>query len=121
MKYMAMIFEDEKAAANATQQQQEALFGGYMKFTAEVKASGHYLFGEPLQPTNTATTVRLSPARKAVTTDGPYAETKEQLGGFYIFECKDLDEAIQLASRICAIHTYSPATVEVRPVMPFPE
>jgi len=120
MKYMALIFENEQKAAAAPPADQEALFGRYMAFTEEVKQSGHLLGGEPLQPTSTATTVRVTAGGKLSTFDGPYAETKEQLGGFYLFECKDLDEAIELGARICRLHTDGGVAVEVRPVLDFP-
>jgi hypothetical protein len=119
MKYMAMIYHDEKAAATATPEQLQALFGNFMKFTAEVTASGQYQAGAPLQPSTTGTTVRVAQG-KAVTTDGPFAETKEQLAGYYIFDCKDLDEAIELGGRICKLYTYPGSAVEIRPVRQMP-
>jgi hypothetical protein len=85
-----------------------------MDFTGRIKKSGHHLAGEPLQPTSTATTVRVKNG-KTVTTDGPFAETREQLGGFYMVEAKDLDEAIAMAAQIPAARTGS---IEVRPIMP---
>lgn len=117
MKYMALIFENEQKAAAAPEADQMALFGRYIAFTEEVKQSGHLVAGEPLQPTSTATTVRVTSGGKVSTLDGPYAETKEQLGGFYIFECKNLDEAVELGARICRLHTDGGVAVEVRPVM----
>lgn len=120
MKYIALIFENEQKAAAAPPADQMALIGRYMAFTGEVQKSGHLVAGEPLQPTSTATTVRVAGSRVS-TTDGPYAETKEQLGGFYIFECKDLDEAIEFGARICRLHTDGGVAVEVRPVMELPE
>ena len=115
MKYMALIYHDEKAATTATKEQLEALFGNFMKFTADVTAAGQYNAGAPLQPSSTGTTVRAT-SDKVLTTDGPFAETKEQLAGYYIFDCKDLDEAIELGGRICKCYTYPGAAVEVRPV-----
>lgn len=120
MKYMALIFENEQKAAAAPPADQEALFGRYMAFTGEVRQSGQFVSGEPLQPTSTATTVRIA-GSKVSTTDGPYAETKEQLGGFYIFECKNLDEAIELGACICRLHQGGEVAVEVRPVLEMPE
>jgi hypothetical protein len=93
----------------------DAFMGEYGAFTALVKSSGHYLGGEALQPVQTATTIR-SRNGKVSTTDGPFAETKEQLGGFYLIEAKDLNDAIQVASRIPSVKTGS---IEVRPIMVF--
>ena len=83
-------------------------------FTDGIKQSGHYLAGEALQPVETATTVRVRNG-KVGTTDGPFADTKEQLGGFYMIEARDLNEAIQIASRIPSARI---GTVEVRPIVP---
>ena len=77
----------------------DAIMGEYFAFTDDIKESGHYVAGEALQPVHTATTVRVRNG-KVSTTDGPFAETKEQLGGFYLIEAKDLNEAIQVAARI---------------------
>ena len=87
--------------------------GEYGAFTEAVKASGHYVGGNPLQPVHTATTIR-SRNGKVSTTDGPFAETKEQLGGYYLIEAKDLNDAIQVASRIPSSRVGS---IEVRPIM----
>ena len=89
--------------------------GEYFAFTEGIKKSGHYVAGEALQPVSTATTIRLRNG-KISTTDGPFAETKEQLGGFYLVEAKDLNEAIQVASRIPSVKIGS---IEVRPVVDF--
>jgi len=84
----------------------------YMAFTDDIRKSGHMLGGEALHPTNAATTVRVRNG-KVSTTDGPFAETKEQLGGFYLVEAKDLNDAIQVASRIPGAKYGS---IEVRPI-----
>jgi hypothetical protein len=110
MKYLFLIYENE-----ATTPQDEAEFNKWMKYTDDLKASGYLRAGEALQPTATATTVRLKNG-KVVTTDGPFAETKEQLGGYYMVECNDLDEAIKWAARIPSAGR---GPVEVRPVMDF--
>ena len=89
--------------------------GDYMTYTEGIKKSGHYLGGNELQPTHTATTVR-SRGGKVSTTDGPFAETKEQLGGYYLIEAKDLNDAIQVASRIPSAKIGS---IEVRPIHEF--
>jgi hypothetical protein len=89
--------------------------GEYFAFTEDIKKSGHYLGGEALQPVNTATSVRVR-SGKMSTTDGPFAETKEQLGGYYLIEAKDLNDALQVASRIPSAKF---GTVEVRPIQDF--
>jgi hypothetical protein len=95
--------------------QRTGLMGQFREFTQAIVQSGHFRSGAPLQPTQTATTVR-EKGGKVLTTDGPYVETKEQLGGYYLVECKDLDEAIALAARIPTVHVGG--AIEVRPVMP---
>ena len=117
MKYMLLIYNDEGADQKAAPEQMQALFGGYLAFTDEIRKKGQYVAGDPLQPVSTATTVRQGAHEKSITTDGPYAETKEQLGGYYIVDCPNLDEALACAKQICAIHTFSGVCVEVRPVM----
>ena len=115
MKYLCLIYDDEKKLAGMTKAESDAFLGEYGAYTQSVKASGHYLGGNPLQPVHTATSIR-SRSGKVSTTDGPFAETKEQLGGYYLLEAKDLNEAIQLASRIPSAKT---GTIEVRPIMTF--
>jgi hypothetical protein len=110
MRYLILIYENE-----ATTPQDEAEFGKWMTYTEDLKGSGCYVAGEALQPTATATTVRLKNG-KVMTTDGPFAETKEQLGGYYLVNCKDLDEAIKWAGKIPSA---SRGPVEVRPIMEF--
>lgn len=115
MKYLLMIYLDEAACAKDTPEQQQQMTGAYFGFTDAVKAAGAYGGGEALHPTSTATTVRVQ-GGKTLTTDGPFAETKEQLGGFYLLDCKNLDEAIQWAAKIP--HAAQGA-VEIRPVLDF--
>ena len=115
MKYLCLIYSNESAMATMSKADGEALMGEYFAFTEAIKKSGHYVAGEALQPVRTATTVRLRNG-KLSTIDGPFAETKEQLGGFYMIEAKDLNDAIQVASRIPAARDGS---VEVRPVEDF--
>jgi hypothetical protein len=115
MKYLCLIYDEEKKMAGMSKSEGDAFMGEYGAFTASVKSSGHYLGGEALQPVQTATTIR-SRNGKVSTTDGPFAETKEQLGGFYLIEAKDLNDAIQVASRIPSVKTGS---IEVRPIMVF--
>jgi hypothetical protein len=113
MRYLCLIYEDENLYERMPKDELDKIFGEYFSFTDDIKRSGHHLGGEPLQPTSTATTVRVRNG-KISTTDGPFAETKEQLGGFYMIEAKDLNEAIQLAARIPGARYGS---VEVRPIM----
>ena len=113
MKYLCLIYENEQAWATMPQAEADAIMGEYFAFTDSIKKSGHVLGGEALQPTQTATTVRVRNG-KISTTDGPFAETREQLGGYYLLEAKDLNEAIQIAAKIPAARTGS---IEVRPIM----
>ncbi len=115
MKYLCLIYENEGAWATMSKEEGDRMMGEYFTFTDDVKKSGHYKAGEALQPTSTATTVRVRKG-KLGTTDGPFAETKEQLGGFYLIEANDLNDAIQVASRIPAAKTGS---IEVRPIQSF--
>lgn len=115
MKYLLMIYTEEKVWDALPPAEQERVVGKHLAFAADLRRSGRYLAGEALQPVATATTVRVQRG-KLVTTDGPFAETKEQLGGFYLVEARDLNEAIQLAGRIPAPCGDS---IEVRPVLDF--
>jgi hypothetical protein len=115
MKYLCLIYDDETKIAEMPKPDSDAFMGEYFAYTNGIKASGHYVAGEALHPVSTATTVRIR-GGKVSTTDGPFAETKEQLGGFYLVEAKDLNEAIQVAQRIPSARTGS---VEVRPVVDF--
>src|ERR671914_1488642 len=115
MKYLCLIYEDEKAWLKLPKEQSDAIMNEYFAFTNDIRKTGQMVAGEALQPTQTATTVRVRNG-KTSTTDGPFAETKEQLGGFYLIEAKDLNEAIQVASRIPGARFGS---VEIRPVVDF--
>ena len=116
MKYLLLIYESEAARAAVPETERGKIFQEYVDYSKRIRKNGNYIGGEALQPTSTATTVRVKNG-KTLTTDGPFAETKEQLGGFYLVEAKDLDEAIQLAGGIPVVRTGS---VEVRPIMPTP-
>jgi hypothetical protein len=116
MQYLLMIYTDESKLKLATQGDKDAMFKEYGAFTASIVKSGNMKAGDALQPSSTATTVRVREG-KTLTTDGPYAETKEQLGGYYLVEAKDLDEAIKLAARIPGARM---GAIEVRPVMQLP-
>jgi hypothetical protein len=115
MRYLCLIYENEKAWESMPQSESEAVMGEYFAFTEGIKSKGQLVAGEALHPTGTATTVRVRNG-KISTTDGPYVETKEQLGGFYLVEAQDLNEAIQIASRIPSARY---GGVEVRPVVDF--
>lgn len=115
MKYLCLIYENEKAWESFPPAESEAIMNEYFKFTDDIRKNGKYVAGEALQPTATATTVRVR-SGKVSTTDGPFAETKEQLGGFYLIEAKDLNDAIQVAARIPSARL---GAVEVRPVVDF--
>jgi hypothetical protein len=116
MKYLCLIYSDQVQWAKMPKEEWEKVSAEYFAYTDSIQKSGHYLGGNALQPTNTATTVRLRNG-KLSTTDGPFAETKEQLGGYYLVESKDLNEAIQLASKIPGARFGS---IEVRPIMEMP-
>ena len=115
MKYLCLIYEEEKLWANLSKEQAEGMMGEYFAFTDGIKKSNHYVGGEALQPTETATTVRVRHG-KISTTDGPFAETKEQLGGYYLINAKDLNDAIQVAAKIPSARAGS---IEIRPIMEF--
>ena len=115
MRYLCLIYDEEKKWAAMSKEQADAVMGEYFAFTEDVKKSGHYVGGEALQPVSTATSVRVR-GGKMSTTDGPFAETKEQLGGYYLINAKDLNDALQVASKIPGAKT---GTVEVRPIQEF--
>jgi hypothetical protein len=115
MKYLCLIYDDEKKWETMSKAEADAYMGEYFAFTEGIKGSGHYLGGNALQPVQTATTVR-SRNGKLSTTDGPFAETKEQLGGYYLIEARDLNDALQVAQKIPSVRTGS---IEVRPIQEF--
>ena len=116
MQYMLLIYGNEAAMKSATQADRDAMFRSYHEYTQSIIKTGNMKAGDALQPTATATTVRVRDG-KTLTTDGPFAETREQLGGYYLVEAKDLDEATKLAARIPSAQWGS---IEVRPVMALP-
>jgi hypothetical protein len=115
MQYMLLIYQNEKLGADVPEARQQEVFAEWMSYSEDMKKAGVMKAGDPLQPVATATSVRVR-GGKRTTTDGPFAETKEQLGGYYLIECKDLDEAIRWAEKCPAARD---GTVEVRPVMAF--
>ena len=112
MKYMLMIYLDESWLKRSVAERQEA-YWAQMKHTEELVSKGRYLGGNPLHPPSTATTVRVRDGKRLLT-DGPFAETREQLGGYFLIDAPDLDEAIAIAARIPMARR---GTVEVRPVI----
>jgi hypothetical protein len=110
MRYMMLVYLEENAL---NEQEREACYKESVGLTHELKANGKYLAAAPLQPISTATSLRVRDGRRMVT-DGPFAETREQLGGYYLVEAKDLDEALSIAERIPGAKV---GTVEVRPLV----
>ncbi len=115
MRYLCLIYDEEKKLGGMSKSESDAFMGEYFAFTDGIKKTGHYIGGEALQPVQSATTVRIRNG-KVSTTDGPFAETKEQLGGYYLINARDLNDAIQVASKIPSARL---GTVEVRPIMEF--
>jgi len=112
MKFMFMIHHDENELDAMPPEERQALIDGALDYTEDLRQSGHYIVSNALQSTRTARTIRVR-GGKVLTTDGPFAETKEQIGGFFLIDARDMDEACRIASR------FPPArvgVVEVRPV-----
>ena len=116
MQYMLLIYDDEQQWQRLSDEERGAIIGEYFRFTDDLRQRGAYVAGDPLQPTATATTVRGEGGRTLIS-DGPFAETKEQLGGYYLIEAADLDEAIAWATKMP--HMPDGGAVEVRPIMEF--
>jgi hypothetical protein len=110
MRYMLLVYLDEQALSET---EREKCYTESVQLTQELHSSGNYLAAAPLHPTSTATSVRVRDSKRLVT-DGPFAETREQLGGYYLVDAKDLDEAIGIAARIPVARR---GTIEVRPVI----
>src|SRR5437588_136753 len=115
MKYLCLVYQEENQEVNVPRDTIEQAKKDYWAFTEDIKKTGHYVGSHGLQHTDQATTVRVRNG-KVSTTDGPYVETKEQLGGYYLIKAKDLNDAVQVASRIPGAKH---GTVEVRPIMEF--
>ena len=113
MKYMLLIYDAEQDWGKLSEAEQGQIYAEYGQFSQEVRSSGNYLAGAQLQPIATASSVRLRDGKQLVT-DGPFAETHEQLGGYYLVEAANLDEAVAIAARIPSARM---GTVEVRPVV----
>ena len=116
MQYLLIIYEDEKQRKAQPPEEMGAMMGRYFALNDALKAAGAFVAGDALEPIATATTVRVRNG-KAAFTDGPFAETMEQLGGYYLIEAENLDEALKWAAQIPAAETGS---VEVRPIMVLP-
>ncbi len=114
MQYMLLIYSNETEFEKLGAPEQDSMLKEYMDFSKSIAQSGHYRAGNELHPTSKATTVRVRDKRRLVT-DGPFAETKEQLGGYYLIEAKDLDEAVGIAARVPSARFGS---IEVRPIVP---
>jgi hypothetical protein len=115
MKYLLTLYGDESRFADATPEQRAEVMKAWDNYTQDAINEGVHLGGEGLQPSATATTVKIEESGDQLVSDGPFAETKEQLGGYYLLDCKDLDDAIAWAKRI----PMPGGTVEVRPVMDY--
>jgi hypothetical protein len=115
VNYLLLIYGDEKAESAATKAEQEALMSEYWAYTEALRQAGVNIAAEALHPTSSATTIRVK-NDKAITTHGPFAETTEQLGGFYLISCTNLDEAIEWAAKCPGARTGS---IEIRPVVDF--
>jgi hypothetical protein len=115
MKYMLALIADESRFADRTAEQQAEVMKAWDDFTRAAIDAGVHLGGEGLEPSSTATTVRIQASGEPIVSDGPFAETKEQLAGYYLLDCKDLDDALAWAKRI----PMPGGTVEVRPVMDY--
>ena len=113
MKFMLLVYSDEQAWEETERAQ---CYRDSAQLARELHASGHYRGASPLQPISTATSVRMRGGKRLVT-DGPFAETREQLGGYYLIDAKDLDEAIDVAARIPGS---GKGTIEVLPVLAIP-
>jgi hypothetical protein len=113
MKYILLVHHNEEAFSKLSETEQQRMRAESVQLAHQLNSSGQYVDAAPLHPTSTATSVRVRDGKRLVT-DGPFAETREQLGGYFLIEAKDLDEAIGIASRIPGARI---GTVEIRPAM----
>ena len=116
MKYLLLIHHEEKGWGKLSESEREQVLAEYAQFYKQIQSSGHYLSSSRLQPTSSARRVQVRNGKQLVT-DGPFVETREQLGGYFLIEAKDLDEAVGIAARVPSAKW---GTVEVRPVMDVP-
>jgi hypothetical protein len=112
MKYMLLICRDEQVWERLSRAERQQIYAESVELSEELTARGRYLAGHPLHPSSSATSVRMRDGKRLVT-DGPFAETREQLGGYMLIDVEDLDEAIAIAARIPLART---STIEIRPV-----
>ena len=112
MKYMLLIYHDEQSWSGITEAEQQEVYLEYRALRGELESRGQFVSGSELQPVSTATTVRVRDGKELIT-DGPFAETHEQLGGYFLIEAANLDEATSIAARIPSAKT---GTVEIRPL-----
>jgi hypothetical protein len=112
MKYMLLIYQDEPSWNALTEAERQQIYLEYRKLRGELEARGQFVSGSQLQPITTATSVRIREGKELIT-DGPFAETHEQLGGYFLIEAKDLDEATNIAARVPSARS---GTIEVRPL-----
>src|SRR5258706_1082328 len=116
MKYLCLVYHEETKVDALPKSEYDAIVSEVLDYREELRKSGHYIVSSPLQSVQTATTIRVRDGKASIT-DGPFAETKEQLGGFYLIEARDLNDAIRVASRIPSAKSGS---IEVRPVVERP-
>jgi hypothetical protein len=117
MKYLLALISEEGGMEDASPEEMKAAMDRWSAYGKEAVENGAFIAGEGLQPSATASTVRIEEGKEPTVIDGPFAESKEQLGGFYLLECKDLDEALEYAKKI----PFQDGSVEVRPVMDYSE
>jgi hypothetical protein len=115
MKYVLALISEEGGLEDASPEEMKAVMDRWADYTERAVENGAFIAGEALQPSPSASTVRINEGQEPIVSDGPFAESKEQLGGFYLLECRNLDEALDYAKRI----PFRDGTVEVRPVMDF--
>ena len=116
MKYMLTLIGEEGGMEDRSPDEMRAVMAEWQKYTDETVEAGAFIAGEGLQPSATATTVHVPPEGERTVTDGPFAESKEQVGGFYLLDCEDLDEALEWAKKI---PVQPGSSVEIRPVMDY--
>jgi hypothetical protein len=120
MRYMLLVYSKEAEMGKMSEEEANQIKSGHWAVMEETAKRGIFRGAEPLKPTGTATTVRAQ-AGKPIITDGPFAETKEQLAGYYILDCKDLDEAIHWAAKIPTACAGGEGCIEIRPIEPIPQ
>jgi hypothetical protein len=117
MKYVLALISEEGGMEDASPEEMKAVMDRWDTYTRESVDNGAFIAGEALQPSGTATTVKIKEGEDPVVTDGPFAESKEQIGGFYLLECQDMDEALEWAKKV----PIRGGAIEVRPVMDYAE